>query len=278
MYTIFNEDFNLDITLDCGQVFRWSYIDGWWVGVVSDTFSRLRQDSRTGEVTVDSTLPPEFFESYFRFDDDLEHILNEINKDEFMNEAINKYWGLRLIRQDPWECLISYMLATAWNIPNIKRGISNICERYGRELNFGFYAFPDAQSLANACDEDILECKLGFRGSRIVDAAVEVGIGAFDLDELFEMDYSSAKNKLMELNGIGEKVADCILLFAYGKMEAFPVDTHVEQVVKNVYGDHEFFSGNATKSKIGNWGREYFGEYCGYAQQYFFYQKRMEGL
>ncbi len=277
MYTIFNEDFNLEYTLDCGQVFRWSYIDGWWVGVVAGRFSRLRQDSRTWEITVDSELPKEFFEAYFRFDDDLEHILNEVNKDEFMNEAINKYWGLRLIRQDPWECMISYMLATAWNIPNIKRAISKISEMYGREMEFGFYGFPDAESLAYA-DEGILECKLGFRAERIVDAAVEIATGAFDLDELFEMDYSQAKKKLMELNGIGDKVADCILLFAFDKMEAFPVDTHVEQVVKNVYGDHEFFDGNATKSKIGDWGREYFGEYCGYAQQYFFYQKRMEGL
>ncbi|WP_406660827.1 DNA glycosylase [Methanolobus sp. ZRKC3] len=278
MYTIFNEDFSLDYTLDCGQVFRWDYIDGWWVGVVAGHFARLRQDSMTGEVTVDSYLSKEFFESYFRFDDDLEYILAEVNKDEFMNEAIRKYQGLRLIRQDPWECLISYMLATAWNIPNIKRGISQLCERYGHELDFGFYSFPDPESLAYACDEDLLQCKLGFRGGRIVDAAVEVGTGDLDLGELFEMDYNTAKQRLMELKGIGEKVADCILLFAYGKLEAFPVDTHVEQVVKNVYGDHEFFKGNATKSKIGDWGRMYFGEYCGYAQQYFFYQKRMEGL
>lgn len=278
MYTIFSDNFSLDYTLDCGQVFRWDYIDGWWTGVVNGNIARLRQDSKNSEVFVDSELPGSFFENYFRFDDDLDSILREVNKDEFMDEAIRKYRGLRLIRQEPWECLISYMLATAWNIPNIKRAISLMCSTYGREIEDGFYSFPEPRDLAHACDDDLKGCKLGFRSGRVIKAARHVEDGNLFLDEVFRLDYQSAKRKLMFLEGIGEKVADCILLFAFEKTEAFPVDTHVEKVVKTIYGHHDFFNGNATKSKIGDWGRMYFGRYCGYAQQYFFYQKRLEGI
>ncbi|QLC51197.1 DNA-3-methyladenine glycosylase 2 family protein [Methanolobus zinderi] len=278
MYTLFRENFNLEYTLDCGQVFRWDYIDGWWTGVVNGDVVRLQQDPKSGEVLVDSGLPESFFENYFRFDDDLDTILQEVNKDEFMDEAIRKYRGLRLIRQDPWECLISYILATAWSIPNIKRGISMLCKNYGEEIEEGYYSFPDPASLIHACDEDMRACKLGFRGGRVIKAARHVEEGNLVLDDIFKMDYDAAKQRLMFLEGIGEKVADCILLFAFEKMEAFPVDTHVEKVVRTIYGNQDYFNGVVTKSKIGNWGRMYFGRYCGYAQQYFFYQKRQEGL
>ncbi len=278
MYTLLRENFNLEYTLDCGQVFRWDYINGWWTGVVNGDVARLQQDPKSGEVLVDSGLPESFFENYFRFDDDLDTILREVNKDEFMDEAIRKYRGLRLIRQDPWECLISYILATAWSIPNIKRGISMLCKNYGEEIEEGYYSFPDPASLIHACDEDMRACKLGFRGGRVIKAARHVEDGNLVLDDIFKMDYDAAKQRLMFLEGIGEKVADCILLFAFEKMEAFPVDTHVEKVVRTIYGNQDYFNGVVTKSKIGNWGRMYFGRYCGYAQQYFFYQKRQEGL
>lgn len=278
MYKLFCKDFNLDYTLDCGQVFRWDKLGDWWIGVVNGSIVRLQQDMESGEVLVDSSLPKEFLEYYFRFDDDLDHILRQVNRDIFMDEAIRKYRGLRLIRQDPWECLISYMLATAWSIPNIKRGISLLSASYGEKIGEGYYSFPRPEALAGLCDGELRDCKLGFRSSRIVKAARHVMDGNLVLEELFRTDYREARQRLMFLEGIGEKVADCILLFAFGKMEAFPVDTHVEKVVRHYYGDHEFFNDSVTKSKIGDWGRMYFGEYCGYAQQYFFYQKRLEGL
>jgi N-glycosylase/DNA lyase len=278
MYRLFCEDFDLDYTLDCGQVFRWDKIGTWWVGVVNGSTVRLQQDRESGEVLVDSSLPEGYLEDYFRFDDDLDDILRRVNKDSFMDEAIRKYRGLRLIRQDPWECLISYMLATAWSIPNIKRGISLLSSTYGEEIGDGHYSFPEPEVLAGLCEGELRNCKLGFRSNRIVKAAKHVVDGDLVLDELFNVEYREAKQRLMYLEGIGEKVADCILLFAFDKMNAFPVDTHVEKVVRHYYGDREFFNGAVTKSKIGDWGRMYFGEYCGYAQQYFFYQKRLEGL
>ncbi|MFA0821885.1 MAG: DNA-3-methyladenine glycosylase [Methanomethylovorans sp.] len=278
MYTLYCDDFNLDYTLDCGQVFRWDKIGDVWTGVVQGDVVRAWQDLQTGVVQIDSKLPEDFFRNYFRFDDDLGSILEAVNKDKYMDEAIRGYRGMRLIRQDPWECLISYILATAWSIPNIKNGISKISHIFGEEIAEGYYSFPKPGALAIACDSDLCDCRLGFRTNRIRKAAAQVVDGDINLDEIFELDYEAAKKKLMVLDGIGEKVADCILLFAFEKMEAFPVDTHVEKVIRTYYGNHEFFNNGMTKTKIGTWGRLYFGKYCGYAQQYLFYQKRLEGL
>ncbi|MCD4821893.1 MAG: DNA-3-methyladenine glycosylase 2 family protein [Methanococcoides sp.] len=278
MYTIKTEDLNLEYTLDCGQVFRWDRDGDWWTGVVNGAVARISQDSETGDLLVDSSLDEDFFYSYFRLDDDLTAIFKQINKDEHMDVAINKYRGLRLIRQDPWECLISYMLATASNIPRIKKNIYMLSALFGEEIENGHYSFPKVEALAAASCEELFECKMGFRTARIIKAANAVANGDIVLDELFSLDYSEAQKKLMKLEGIGEKVADCILLFAFEKMEGFPVDTHVEKIVKAYYGNDPYFEGNPTKSKIGKWGRHYFGEYCGYAQQYLFYQKRLEGL
>ena len=129
----------------------------------------------------------------------------------------------------------------------------------------------------------ICECKLGFRAGRIQTAAQQVADGEFCFDELFKMDYLGARARLMEIGGIGEKVADCILLFSLDKMESFPVDTHVRQVVEKYYSGDGYFGGGVgvnvklSNHKMGEWGRGYFGEYCGYAQEYLYYCWRMRG-
>jgi N-glycosylase/DNA lyase len=276
MYRLKSEIFNLNYTLDCGQVFRWERDGDWWTGVVGDHVIRLSQGS--GEILVDSKLPPEFFVHYFRLDDDLPSIYESINKDLLINRAIRKYKGLRLIRQDPWECLISYMLATASSIPMIQKRISLLSQFFGQEIEEGYFSFPDPETLANADLSMLDECKLGFRNERIKEAAKEVCSGDLDLEVLFRLEYRYARDRLMRLRGIGEKVSDCILLFAFEKMEAFPVDTHIRQIIQHYHIDDSFFENCTNLSRMGDWGREYFGHYCGYAQQYLFYQKRVEGF
>ena len=270
--------FNLDYTLDCGQVFRWKKEGDWWTGVVGDQVIRLSQEKDSGELIVDSKLPPEFFSHYFRLDDNLSSIYESINKDLLINRAINEYRGLRLIRQDPWECLISYMLATASSIPTIQKRICLLSQFFGQELEKGYFSFPDPEALANADPSLLDKCKLGFRTERIKEAAGEVASGELDLKILFRLEYRYARERLMRIRGIGEKVADCVLLFAFEKMEAFPVDTHIRQIIQHYHVDDSFFETCTNMSCMGDWGREYFGPYCGYAQQYLFYQKRMEGF
>ena len=276
MYRLKPEIFNLNYTLDCGQVFRWERDGDWWTGVVRDQVIRISQDK--GELLVDSKLPPEFFSRYFRLDDDLPLIYKSIDRDLLINRAIRKYKGLRLIRQDPWECLISYMLATASSIPTIQKRISLLSQFFGHEIEEGYFSFPDPETLANADLSMLDKCKLGFRTERIKAAANEVCSGDIDLDILFRLEYKYARDRLMRLRGIGEKVADCVLLFAFEKMEAFPVDTHIRQIIQHYHIDDDFFENCTSLSRMGDWGREYFGPYCGYAQQYLFYQKRVEGF
>lgn len=276
MYRLKPEIFNLNHTLDCGQVFRWEQDGDWWTGVVGDQVIRVSQEN--GELLVDSKLLPEFISSYFRFDDNLPSIYKSIDRDILINRAIRKYRGLRLIRQDPWECLISYMLSTASSIPMIQKRISLLGQLFGQELEEGYFSFPDPETLANADLSMLDKCKLGFRNERIKNAAVEMSSGDLDLDVLFRLEYKYARDRLMRIRGIGEKVADCVLLFAYGKLEAFPVDTHIRQIIQYYHIDDNFFEDSASLSRMGDWGREYFGPYCGYAQQYLYYQKRVEGF
>jgi N-glycosylase/DNA lyase len=276
MYRLKPEIFNLNYTLDCGQVFRWEWDGDWWTGVVGDHVIRLSQEN--GEILVDSKLPPEFFSHYFRLDDNLPLIYESINKDLLINRAIRKYRGLRLIRQDPWECLISYMLATASSIPTIQKRILLLSQFFGQELEEGYFSFPDPETLADADLSMLDKCKLGFRTERIKTAAEEVCSGNLDLNVLYRLEYRYARDRLMRLRGIGEKVSDCVLLFAFEKMEAFPVDTHIRQIIQHYHIDDSFFENCTNLSRMGEWGREYFGHYCGYAQQYLFYQKRVEGF
>jgi len=278
MYRLKPECFNLDYTLDCGQVFRWEKSGDWWTGVVGDHVIRLSQEEDSGELLVDSRLPAEFFSHYFRLDDNLPSIYESINKDLLINRAINKYSGLRLIRQNPWECLISYMLATASSIPTIQKRIYLLSKFFGQELEEGYFSFPDPDTLAEADLSLLDKCKLGFRTERIKEAAGEVASGELDLNVLYRLEYRYARERLMRLRGIGEKVADCVLLFAFEKMEAFPIDTHIRQIIQHYHIDDNFFESCTNMSRMGDWGREYFGHYCGYAQQYLFYQKRMEGF
>lgn len=276
MYRLKPYLFDLNYTLDCGQVFRWERNGDWWTGVVGDHVIRLSQNG--GQLTVDSNLQPDFFSRYFRLDDNLPSIYESINRDLLIDRAIRKYRGLRLIRQNPWECLISYMLATASSIPTIQKRICLLSRTFGQELEPGYFSFPDPETLANADPASLDKCKLGFRTQSIKAAAEEVASGELDLDVLFRLEYRYARERLMRLRGIGEKVADCVLLFAFGKMEAFPVDTHIKQIIQNYHIDDNYFETCTSMSCMGDWGREYFGPYCGYAQEYLYYQKRVEGF
>ncbi len=272
MYRLKPKIFDLNYTLDCGQVFRWEGDGDWWIGVLGDHVVRISQGD--GKLIVDSKLPPNFFTNYFRLDDDLLSIYKSIDKDLLINKAIMKYRGLRLIRQDPWECLISYMLATASNIPMIQKRINLLSYFFGQEIEEGYFSFPDPQTLANADLSMLGKCKLGFRTECIKDAAQKVCSGELDLDAVSSLEYRYSRDHLMRLRGIGEKVADCVLLFGFEEMESFPVDTHIRQIIQQNHIYNKFFKNCSNLSKMGDWGREYFGPYCGYAQQYLFYQKR----
>ena len=278
--------FSLEHTLDCGQLFRWQKLDTWWYGVVADRVIKIKQND---EILIIQSFPETknhlFIENYLRLDDDLSTILEKICKDEYMREAINLYYGLRLCRQEPWECLISYICATFKSIPAIKKMIHNISKCFGTHLTFDgfdFYTFPKPNELAQIRVKDLRGCGLGFRAERVLDTAKLVDSGELVLDNLNHLDYPKAKQELLVLPGVGQKVADCVLLFSLGKLEAFPIDVWIKRVTTSLYSDYfdsSFIKSVANKNSItkkeydtiGSFGREYFGNYAGYAQEYLFH-------
>jgi len=283
--------FNLDYTLSCGQVFRWERHGNWWHGVARETLVKMRQ---TGEALCFQSYPEEidltFLWSYFRLDDDLPHIYSKIRKDRYVKEAVKSFHGLRLMRQDPWECLISYICATNKNIPAIKDMISNMCMHFGKKIQAEdeeFYMFPKPEDLAEASLKELRLCKLGLRAERVKATSKLVSSGAFDSEALKLLPYEKAKKELMTLPGVGSKVADCVLLFSLDKLEAFPIDVWMKRIMLEYYANHfePLFVEKAKAEKsispreyetINLFGRKYFGEYVGYAQEYLFHFRRCQ--
>lgn len=270
--------FNLDHTLGCGQVFRWSRIGSSWLGVVGGSVVKIVQE---GNRLIFHTSPDEkgplFIRRYLRLDDDLPMILARINRDEVIAKAINELCGLRLVRQDPWECLMSFICATYANIPRIRGMIENLSRRFGERIGYEddvLYAFPSKEALAKASLRDLIGCGLGFRARYVLETARTLCEG-FDLEGLRRLSYGEARRTLLTLTGVGPKVADCALLFSLDKLEAFPVDVRIIRIMSEQYAQQlSSSSPSARFRRISDFGRAYFGEYAGYAQEYLYHYYR----
>jgi N-glycosylase/DNA lyase len=269
-----DQPFSLDLTLGCGQVFRWDREpDGTWMGVVGDHVIRIRQDGRK---LVYEGAPKQFIRDYFCLDMDLGPILASIDRDPFIHAAIENARGLRLIRQPAWECLVSYTIATNSNIPTIRRRIGEVARRFGREKvveGRTFYLFPDPSSIACEGQDALSCCKLGYREPYVFRTACAIPDREAWKEAMRELPYEEARRELMLLPGIGPKAADCILLFAFQQYEAFPVDVWIRRIMQQQY-----LTGPGTEKAlthkeydtIRHFARTHFGEYCGYAQECIF--------
>lgn len=278
--------FNLDVTLCCGQVFRWDKKGDWWYGIVRDQPVKIRQINAELEF---ANADEKFIENYFGLDDDLQKIRAKIGKDKHVRKAIREFWGLRVVRQDPWECLISYICATYKSITAIKNMLFKLSKKFGKKIlldGCDFYTFPTPEKLARTTESDLMECGLGYRAKYVLEASRKIVDNDFDLEGLRKMPYQQAKKELTNFLGVGLKVADCILLFSLGKREAFPVDVWVKRAILKHYAvqfpnsfiekisSHDSLS-NAEYEKLNEFGRKYFGEYAGYAQEYLYHYERI---
>ena len=281
--------FSLDFTLQCGQAFRWKKIRECWYGVVRQNVVKVRQnESVIGFQTYPEELGSKFLEDYFRLDDDLPKIYSSILKDEHIKVAVEEFKGLRIMRQEPWECLVSYICATNKNIPAIKDMILNVSKRFGKKLLFDeleFYTFPKPRDLAKASIEELKACKLGFRAERVLEVSRKISTREVNLGALRKLNYEEAKTELMKMPGVGPKVADCVLLFSLNKLEAFPLDVWMKRIVMKYYSDcfePTFVKKVLSKksltlggyNRIGLFGRKYFGKFVGYAQEYLYHFER----
>ena len=268
-----NQQFSLDQTLGCGQVFRWDRTaDGWWYGVIGERVIRIRQ---VGARLTFEGAPASFITRYFSLDVDILPIMASIDRDPFIHTAISQCTGLRLIRQPKWECLVSYICSTNSNIPTIRRRIASIAKQFGKAIEFEgniYYTFPGPSSIS--CGEHILpDCKLGYRSPYIFDTSCEITNLKKWEAAISALSFEDARRELMKLKGVGPKAADCVLLFAFQKYEAFPVDVWIRRIMQQNYLPDLGAGSHLTAREydaVRRFAREHFGEYCGYAQEYLY--------
>jgi len=228
-------DFDLRTTLMSGQVFGWKESEGWHYGEVAGKPTRVKQDGNA--LLFEGALKKEIAH-YFALDEDITTISKRISRnDPVLSKAVKEFRGLRLLRQDPWICVVSFVCSAFSNIPRIERKLHNLRTEYGRTTELHdhvIHLFPSPQSLGSASLSDLRACGLGFRDGYVKELGERMQ--HFDVARLRKENYENAKAALMESAGIGEKVADCICLFSLDKHEAFPIDVWIARVMAKLYG------------------------------------------
>ena len=266
-------DFSLKYTLESGQSFRWNRIDDGYYGVVEGRVLKVCQVGTTlcveSSATEDKTTFVPFLQHYLDLGRDVPKILAEVNNDAYIHRTIEKLWGMRILNQELWETVASFILSQNNNISRIRGIIRRLSERFGEQLTLAHYvdySFPSPEVLATTTEDELLACGVGYRASYLRDAAAAVVSGEFALTAVKEMSYPEAKRELMRRKGIGEKVADCICLFSLGHLTALPIDVWIKRIFETLY-----LRRRATYHEIREFAHAYFGDRVGYAQQYLFH-------
>ena len=255
------EDFDLPHTLDCGQAFRWVCDEkNVWSGVAYNRFLKLEKLT-DGTVVLYNTTAEDFeniWKDYFDFSRDYGEIIKILSENSVLKQACEYSHGIRILNQEPFETLCSFIISQNNNIKRIKGIISRLCENFG-EKKEGYYTFPTAEKLASLTLEDLAVLRSGFRAKYLLDAAQKVANGEVELSKLKEMNLEDARNQLMKIKGVGPKVADCCLLFSHRHTDAFPKDVWIKRAMEVLFGGEL---------------PECAKEYAGIAQQYIFFYAR----
>ena len=269
-----SDHFNLSDIFDCGQCFRFNRInnpddtDGDdlndFEGVAFGKYLRVTQKENT---IYFETNPEDFnniWRNFFDIDRDYKKICGILEQDEILKKASEFCPGVRILKQHPFECLISFIISQNNNIPRIKKIIERLCENFGEPVIHKaktYYTFPSAEKIANLTLDDLDVLKSGFRAKYIRDAAKKIAGGEIDLDSVYKMTLTDGSEYLQKIKGVGAKIAACVLLFAYNKLESFPIDVWIKKVLEKYYpADFK--------------PHEYFGQYAGIAQEYLYYYER----
>ena len=267
-----NFEVNLDDTINSGQLFLWRKINSEWYGVDGKRILILRD-----ELDVENKV----IHNFFRFDDNFQNIKKRLSKDKVLKKAIESFPGMRILRQNPFQCYISFIISSNSNIPNIQTRLQRLCHTFGeKRIKNGqvFFLFPEPEKLANASISDIAKCGLGYRSKYVKKAAVSVNDGIIDFKSLKKQSYEDARDELCQVFGIGKKVADCILLFSLDKLDAVPLDRWVLRILQKYYSkEFEIKTKSITEKtydELHDRIIEHFGEYAGYAQQFLFKNER----
>tara|TARA_B100001245_G_scaffold217043_1_gene185229 strand:- start:3087 stop:3944 length:858 start_codon:yes stop_codon:yes gene_type:complete len=272
--------YTLGETLYSGQAFRWAPILNGEVheGILDGVRVRLTQKEDGIHCSLGSgeLFDEGFIKTYLRIEDDLTQIYSQLSSDTYFTQAKDKYEGLHILRQDPWECLITFICSANNNIPRIKSLVKGISESSGERIKdqFGhFYSFPGPVSISELGELGLREIGLGFRAKYVAKVADIVVRNEIDLKSFRGLEYEEALIELLKFPGVGDKIANCVLLFSMDKLQAFPVDVWIRRVLRENYLND--IDEAIPDTKLRDWAQDYFGEFAGYANQYLFHKRRL---
>lgn len=275
------ESFELEDIFECGQCFRWEkQIDDSYIGIIEDTV--LRVAIKNKKLAVEGITKKEdikeFLIEYFDLNNDYSAIKSRLsNVDQNLKTSIEYGYGIRILKQNLFECIISYIISANNNIPRIKKIINNISKQFGEEVVFEgnkYYLFPSIEQLSKGNIEDFKAAGAGFRDIRIYNTTQAIYSGSFSLDNLYEIEaIDELEKELLKLDGVGPKVANCIMLFALKRFDVFPIDVWVRRVMNDLY-IHAKDENKINNKEILKIARDKFGDLSGLAQQYLFYWRR----
>lgn len=275
-----NKSFNLKHIFECGQCFRWNKeTDGSYTGVIRNNVLNVKEEDNN--IIFDGMCEEnieELVTSYFNLNTDYEKIKKDLSKvDEYLKTSIEFGSGIRILKQDLWETIISFIISANNNIPRIKGIIERISKQYGKEIKFNgksYWTFPNVEELSKASIEDLRKLGLGFRDKRIYETTKLILDGKYNLKEIENIkDTKKVRDILLELPGVGPKVADCILLFGLNRFDVFPIDVWVRRVMNDLYIKNEDET-KVKKEEIEFLAKTKYAGLAGIAQQYLFYWKR----
>ena len=273
---------DIENTLFSGQTFRWRWRSGWYEGVLFGTIVLVREkqggiEFAAAEQDVEATSAR--LRDYCSLDVDLNAVYSALSRDRLLRERIDQYRGMRVLRQSPWETTLAFLCAQNSNVPRITQNVEDICKAFGEPISQDGrtrHRYPTPEALAEAGEDALRELGLGYRARFIASVSKKVAQGDVDLCALRDVSYNDALDALTELDGIGDKVANCILLFSMDKPEAFPVDTHIMKSIRQWYPD-AVPTNSQNGRRLREWAQERFGRFAGYANHYLFHSRRMDG-
>jgi N-glycosylase/DNA lyase len=265
---------DIDNSINSGQVFLWEKDGTDWYGINGQDVLKINKNGIVKSIRNSKT-------NFFRKNDNMEEIIKSISEDKTVKKAVKEYEGLRLFRQDPFQCMISFIISSNSNIQKIKNSLEKITKKFGTQIkiqNKEFFLFPNPEKLANASIKEIKKCGVGYRAPFIKQASKMIVLKKINFEYLEKCDYEEAKKNICVIPGIGNKVADCILLFSLNKLEAFPLDTWMIKILEKYYSNQFNIKTKTITEKQYQILHEkivnYFGPYCGYAQQFLFKMER----
>ena len=268
-------DFNLTHIFDCGQCFRFNQNDdGTYTGVAKGKALTISQTHDT--VILYDTSEEDFkniWYDFFDFDRDYKKIKNTLSCDPVMADAITFGQGIRILNQDLWEAIISFIISSSNNIPRIKGIVERLCQNFGKKIEYmgkTYYSFPTLDELQGITADDLSVIRAGFRDKYIIDAIDKFSSGLLSVDYINSLSTTDAKNALMSIKGVGNKVSDCILLFGMNRADSFPVDVWIKRIMEYCYFNNE----EQSIKTISDFANAKFGTLGGYAQQYLFFYAR----